>query len=53
MSAGIEQFGRDLVRLIERASQEYDLTYAEIVGTMQFRIHALINRAIQDEEEKG
>jgi hypothetical protein len=51
-SEQIEAFQDELNRLIERFSDEFDLTLASMIGVMHVTIHELIvNTMNQDEEE--
>ena len=38
-------FGDELDKLIDRFREEFDLTYAQLIGTLHFKIHLLCNEA--------
>jgi hypothetical protein len=38
-------FADDLDKLVERYRQEFDVTYAQIVGTLQMKLWLLCNEA--------
>ncbi len=44
-------FGDDLDRLVDRYRQEYDMTYAAIVGTLFMKAHLLCGEASGREDE--
>ena len=48
-------FANDLERLINRYRDEYDLSYAQMIGAMYFTLHLLCREAEQkiDDEEDG
>lgn len=48
----IKQFGDELDAMINRARQEYDISYGAVVGALYFRIHALCDEA-KRKHEKG
>jgi hypothetical protein len=51
-SKQIQVFQDELTKLIERFSDEFDLTLASMIGVMHVTIHELIvNTMNQDEEE--
>lgn len=39
------QFNDDLDRLVHRYRSEHDVTYAEMIGALQFKIHLLCSEA--------
>jgi hypothetical protein len=41
----IQHFADDLDRLIERSRDEYDMSYAAVVGVLQMKIHLLCDEA--------
>lgn len=47
-----EMFSNELDALIERCRQEYELTYAEMVGAMSFKIHTLNREAEEMAKEE-
>lgn len=53
--AQIDHFSNDLDRLIERYREEYDLTYGEMVGALQFRAFLLMQEAynVEQDEDDG
>lgn len=48
-------FANDLERLINRYRDEYDITYAQLIGTLHLTMHLLCREAEQkiDDEEDG
>jgi hypothetical protein len=44
-------FGDELDKLVERFRQEYDLSYAAIVGTLHMKAHLLCGEAIDRDDE--
>lgn len=51
MSIAVDHLGDELDRLIDRFRNEYDMTYAEAVGVLQMKIHALCREDEESEEE--
>lgn len=47
----IQHFSDDLDRLIDRYREEYDLSYAAVVGSLHMKIHLLCSEAEEREEE--
>lgn len=47
----IDHFSNDLDRLVERYRNEYDISYAAVVGTLQMKIHLLCDEASESEDE--
>lgn len=50
-SKQIQVFQDELNKLVERFSDEFDLTLASMIGVMQVTIHEIIERTINQEEE--
>jgi hypothetical protein len=51
--AQIGCFDTDLDRLIQRYSDEFDMSLAAMVGTLQIKIHELVANSIdQDDDEE-
>lgn len=50
MNQNIDQFDRELAKLIERFRREYEITYAEVIGVMQIRQCLLVKEAAGAEE---
>lgn len=46
----IKQLGDEVDKIINRAREEYDITYAAVVGVLQMKIHLLCEEA-QDQDE--
>lgn len=46
-----EAFANDLDKLVERYRQEFEMSYAATVGTLQMKIHLLCNEA-QDRKDE-
>jgi len=44
----IEAFDVELNALITRTAQEYDLSYASVIGVLQLRIHTLCKDAEEE-----
>ena len=49
---GCEHFVSDINRLIERLSQEYDMSYAEIVGCLEMVKQEVIDDAFAESDEE-
>ena len=47
----LDQFSDELDRMVERFRAEYDLTYGEVVGALQMKIHLLCSEAEDREDE--
>lgn len=47
----LQQFADELDRLVERFRAEYDLSYGEVVGALQMKIHLLCVEAENQETE--
>lgn len=57
-SEQVRQLGDELDRLINRFRQEYDMTYAAVVGVLEMKKHLLCEEAARlaetaGEEDKG
>ena len=50
-SKQIQVFQDELNKLVERFSDEFDLTLASMIGVMHVTIHEIIERTINQEEE--
>lgn len=46
----IKQIGQEIANIIDRAGEEYDLSYAAIVGILEFHKHSLIQEGLEEEE---
>lgn len=46
MTRAVDHFTDELARLIDRFRQEYEMTYAEVVGALEITKTALIDEAI-------
>ena len=53
MSGDAEQFQSDLWAVINRHRAENDLTYCQVVGTMQLVMSDLIDESRQDDDEES
>jgi hypothetical protein len=51
-SKQIQVFQDELNKLVERFSDEFDLTLASMIGVMHVTIHEIIERTINQEEEE-
>lgn len=49
----IYQFGNELDNLVDRFRQEYEMSYAAIVGTLHIKAHLLCSEAAEDEPEES
>lgn len=47
----VKQFADELDRLVERYRDEYDLTYAAVVGTLHMKAYLLCGEAGERSEE--
>ena len=47
------QFGHELDRLIDRFRDEYDISYAAMIGALYFRAHSLANELEEINQEEG
>lgn len=52
MSRAVEHFEKDLDRLVDRYRQEYDMTYAEVVGCLHLKQVSLWLEAREDSGEE-
>lgn len=50
-SEQIDAFQAELRALLDRFAEEFDLTYAAVIGTMQIEILRLAQMQIEDEDE--
>jgi len=41
----IDIFSHELDKFIDKFAKEFDLTYAEVIGTLTIKIHKLLNKA--------
>lgn len=48
----IEHLANELDALIGRFSEEYDLSYAAVIGVLHMKIHLLEKQAIEEEEQE-
>lgn len=46
-----DAFSDDLDKLVERYRHEFEISYAQVVGTLQMKIHLLCNEAQKREDE--
>ncbi len=47
----INRFSDELDALVDRYAQEYDLSYASVIGCLTLKIHTLCCDATDDNEE--
>lgn len=40
-----DAFANDLDKLVERYRQEFDMSYAQVVGTLEMKVHLLCDEA--------
>lgn len=48
----IDQLADSLDALIDRARDEYDMSYASVIGVLQMKIHALLHEAEDEAEDR-
>lgn len=48
----LKAFSNELDKLVDRFGEEYDLSYAQIIGTMQYKVHLLCEQAGEESEEE-
>lgn len=48
----IDQFADSLDALIDRHREEYDLSYAAVIGVLQMKTHTLLHEAEEESENR-
>lgn len=47
----IQAFADDVDKLVERYRQEFDMTYAAVIGTLQMKVHLMCVEAGSRDDE--